>query len=400
MSTSPKTEPARTRAPSAVSPQLLLPCLLLFGAMFNLTLIVAGLKEFVLDDLGGTVADATLFFSVETFAYILFAPLWGVLSDRLGRRRPMIVIGFLLSAFFYTIYGVVSSIDLVLVLRFIQGGASVMAWSLVMALVVDHSPEERRGRHMGLLGASLILGVALGAPLGGYITRWSGPRAPLATAAALFALLALGAHFLREGGELRQGVRIREIIHTVGRRPQFLLPMFFHFIDRLAVGLFVVVFPLYLDTLGTADPAVRGRYLALFLLPFAMLQYFTGRMAERTGPYPPLLVGSALYGLLLMTVGYSDLRMLWPVMAGLGVLASIMFPPALLLTVQLSDARTRGSAVGGFNLAGSLGFGVGPLIGAWAYATKGFGFAFVLCGFFEIVAAVVGLYFWRRLRDR
>jgi len=365
--------------------------------MFNLTLIVAGLKEFILDDLGGTVTDATLFFSVETFAYILFAPIWGVVSDRLGRRRPLIVVGFLLSAFLYTLYGFVSSIDLLLVLRFVQGGASVMAWSLVMAVVVDHAPEERRGRRMGLLGAALILGVALGAPFGGYITRWFGARSPLATAAVLFAVLALGAHFLHESAELRRGVRMREILRAITAKKQFLLPMFFHFVDRLAVGLFVVVFPLYLDSLGAADPAVRGRYLGLFLLPFALLQYFTGRLAERTGPYPPLLIGSALYGLLLMSVGYSGLELLWPVMVGLGVLASIMFPPAILLTAQLSDQTTRGSAVGGFNLAGSLGFAVGPLIGAWAYAARGFGFAFVFCGTLEIAAALVGFYFWYRL---
>ena len=43
------------------------------------------------------------------------------------------------------------------------------------------------------------------------------------------------------------------------------------------VGFFVVVFPLYVDSLGATDPAVRGRYLAQFLLPFAFLQYFSGR---------------------------------------------------------------------------------------------------------------------------
>ena len=59
--------------------------------MFDLTLVVAGLKEFIIDDLGGTVTDATLFFSIETLSYILFAPLWGILSDRLGRRRVLVV---------------------------------------------------------------------------------------------------------------------------------------------------------------------------------------------------------------------------------------------------------------------------------------------------------------------
>ena len=46
----------------SVGREIVLPCLLLLGAMFNLTLVVAGLKEFVIDDLGGSVADATLFF--------------------------------------------------------------------------------------------------------------------------------------------------------------------------------------------------------------------------------------------------------------------------------------------------------------------------------------------------
>jgi len=52
--------------------------------MLNLTLIVAGLRELVIDELGGTSRDAGLFFSIEMAAYIVFAPLWGLLSDRLG----------------------------------------------------------------------------------------------------------------------------------------------------------------------------------------------------------------------------------------------------------------------------------------------------------------------------
>ena len=45
---------------SATTSGVWLACFLLFGAMFNLTLVVAGLKEFIIDELGGTVTDATL----------------------------------------------------------------------------------------------------------------------------------------------------------------------------------------------------------------------------------------------------------------------------------------------------------------------------------------------------
>jgi MFS family permease len=78
-------------------------------------------------------------------------------------------------------------------------------------------------------------------------------------------------------------------------------------------------------------------------------------------------------------------------MIGLGALAAVMFPPTLTLTGELSDARTRGSAMGGFNLAGSLGFALGPVVGAWAQERAGFGFAFVVAGALEITVVLVTL---------
>ena len=98
---------------------MLLPCAFLLVAMFNLTLVVAGLKEFIIEDLGGTVAHATLFFSVETLAYLIFAPLWGLVSDRSGRRKPFIVAGFLGSALLYASFGRVDDVNLLLGLRLV-----------------------------------------------------------------------------------------------------------------------------------------------------------------------------------------------------------------------------------------------------------------------------------------
>lgn len=377
---------------------VVLPALLLFGSMVNLTLIVAGLKEFIIDELGGSIADATLFFSIETLAYIVFAPLWGLLSDRFGVRRPLVVVGFAASAVIYLVYSSIHSIPLLLVLRFVQGAFSVLGWSTVMAMMLDHPVYGRQGRFMGLMGASLIFGVAIGAPLGGYFTRWYGARAPLLAAAISFALLAVMALLLRESPTLKRQHRVGEVLAALRSRPRVGLPFAFHFVDRLAVGLFVVVFPLYIDSLGATDPALRGRYLALFLLPFAFLQYFSGRLAERIGAGRPLVVGSLLYGLALCGLGFADLVTLRPMMVALGVFAAVMFPPAILLVSQWSDPRTRASSMGGFNVAGSMGFAVGPIVGGWAYATRGFAFAFALCGIVEIAMAILGavlLLWWR-----
>jgi MFS family permease len=379
------------RAPQAMpgfGKRVLLPSLFLLVSMLNLTLIVAGLKELVIDELRGSARDASLFFSIEMAAYILFAPLWGVLSDRAGRRKPLVVAGFLLTAPLYWAYALVQDVTSLLLLRFVQGACAVMGWSTLMAMVLDNTDDQRRGREMGLVGGSLILGVSLGAPIGGYLSRHLGARAPLEIAALLFLGLGLGSLALAESPRVRARASLGEVLRTLRTRPRLLLPFAFHFVDRYTVGFFVVLFPLYLGSLGVHDPAVRGRYLALFLLPFALLQYWTGRISERTGAYPPLLWGSLCYGVVLCVVGYADLQALWFVMVALGVLASIMFPPALALTGELSDPRSRGSAMGGFNLFGSLGFAIGPVVGAWAYDLRGFGFAFLLAGALEIVVVL------------
>ncbi len=375
---------------------VLLPCAFLLVAMFNLTLIVAGLKELILDQLGGSERDASLFFSIEMAAYIVFAPVWGVVSDRLGRRKPLIVLGFLVSALIYASYSSVTSVPLLLALRFVQGAFTVMGWSTLMAMVLDQPEVSRQGRYMGLMGGALILGVSLGAPLGGYVTRAFGAYAPLQLAAVLFFVLAAGSLALTDAQLLRQQISLSEIAATLRARPRLLLPSVFYLIDRYAVGFIVVLIPLYLASLGVDDPAVRGRYLGTFLLPFALLQYFTGRLTESVGPYKPLIAGSLVYGVVLCTVGYADLGALWGVMLVLGVLASVMFPPAIVLTAELSDPQTRGSAMGAFNLAGSIGFAVGPVVGVWAYQTRGYGFAFILAGVLEVAAALGALLLmWR-----
>lgn len=357
--------------------------------MLNLTLIVAGLKELIIDDLGGTVTQAGLFFSLEMIAYVLGAPLAGLASDTLGRRRPFVVVGFLGSAVIYAAYTQVDSIAMLLTLRFLQGGLSVMAWSLVMSVILDRAAEGRRGRAMGLMGAALILGVAAGAPIGGYVTRALGTRAPLAMAGALFAVLAVAALWLEESPRRSNRPSPRELMAALRSRPQLVIPYSFYFVDRFTIGLFIVLFPLYLAGLGSVDPAVRGRLLFQFLLPFAVLQVPAGRLVDKIGPYPPLIVGSALYGLAMAAVGLTGFAGLSPLMLTLGVLSAIMFPPTMMLTAQLADRESHGLAMGGFNVAGSIGFALGPLAGAWIHQHGGFGIAFGLAGALEITTAVI-----------
>ena len=133
-----------------------------------------------------------------------------------------------------------------------------------------------------------------------YLTRRCGITAGVAV--GVIGLLALA---LPEPMLVRSRASLGQIAGTLRERPRLLVPCLFYFADRLTIGLFLIAFPLYLHSLGSDDPAMRGRYLGMFLLPFALLQPLAGRLIERFGAYRPLVAGSLLYGVALCAVGYT-----------------------------------------------------------------------------------------------
>ena len=388
----PKEARATALGPTGKARATALACACLFVAMLNLTLVVAGLKELVVDELGGSVADAALFFTVEMVAYLLFAPLWGALSDRTGRRKPFIVAGFAASGLLYLAYLRIESIPVLLALRFLQGGAAIAGWSTTMALLFDGSDtsdERSRPRLAGLAGASLILGVGLGAPIGGLVTQQWGGRAPLALAGALFLLLAAAALALHDGPAQRSRPRLGEIGRALAARPRLLLPWALYAMERFTVGLFVILFPLWLLAQHGADPAARGRALAAFLLPFAFLQLGTYRLVRRFGPFLLLALGCAGYAAAFAMLGRVGAGPYYPLLMTLGAFAAMIFPPTLALTAEWTAPETRASALAGFNVAGSLGFALGPVAGAWAHQAVGGGGASFTAAFDLAAAAAL-----------
>ena len=357
--------------------------------MLNLTLVVAGLKELVVDQLGGSLADAALFFTVEMAAYVLVGPLWGLASDRSGRRRAFVVGGFAAIGLVYLLFFAVESIPVLLALRFVQGACAIAGWSTTLAVVFDGADDASRARRSGAAGAAIIFGVGAGAPLGGALTHFAGPRAPLAAAGLSFVALALAALALHDPPRTTSRPRPRELLATLAAQPRLLVPASFYLLERFTVGLFVVVFPLHLAALSGADAARRGLYLALFLFPFALGQLGSYRLTQRLGALPTLTAGAALYGAAFAVTGALGPLALAGWMAVLGVLAAVVFPPTLALTAQWAPAKARASAVAAFNLAGSLGFALGPPAGVAIADAAGYPAAFAGAGVLVLCAALV-----------
>src|SRR4051794_4487867 len=129
-------------------------------------------------------SPTTLGFVVSSFsvAQLVFSPLLGRLSDRIG-RRPVILLSLFGTAVGSVITGGATSVWMLFLGRIVDGasGASV---SVAQGAVTDVAPPEDRPHLLGLLSAAFGVGFVLGPALGG-LAALAGPRVPFFVAAGI-----------------------------------------------------------------------------------------------------------------------------------------------------------------------------------------------------------------------
>ncbi len=337
--------------------------LALWIEMIPVTMLVPVLKELVGDRYGAGTFWSHAFMSINMVGAVLAAPFCGLLADRLGRRRHLLIFAALLHALLLLGMSAAPTLAALFLFRFFEGAAHITIVSTIMALASASAPPAQRGRRMGLIGSALIFGTACGAPLGGRLGNVA-PELVLivgAGAAALVALLAalLIAESRHAAPQGRAGFSWALLRGNPGLKLAFALG----FVDRLCVGMIVSSFVLFLAQVHTTTPGQRGMLLGLFLFPFALLCYPLGRLADRLGRRLPLLVGSFGFAALFAVYGLLPQAWLPGAMLLSGIVSALMFPATLALCADHSPPEHRAAAFALFNAAGSLGFLVGPLIG-------------------------------------
>ena len=102
-------------------------------------------------------------------AQFLFSPMWGGLSDRIG-RRPVLMIGLAGNTTFFVLFGIANTLWLALIARFLTGlfNANV---AVTRAYVGDISSPNEIPRRMGILGAAFGLGFTVGPAIGGWLSE-------------------------------------------------------------------------------------------------------------------------------------------------------------------------------------------------------------------------------------
>jgi multidrug resistance protein len=341
---------------------------------------------------GGAELGAVL--AAYAAAQFVFAPIWGRLSDRVG-RRPVLLATIAGTSAALVLLGFASSLLWLLAARLLAG-AFAANLSVAAAYITDVTEEEERTRYMGLLGACFGVGFVLGPAIGGLLAPY-GHHVPMLTAAGLSACNLVYAAFV-----LREPARRGAAVARVGRLEVLRDPV----VRRLCLAnLLFALGVTQLESMFAFFMADRFGYdardVAFLLVGMAVVMggIQGGGMRALSARFPErslVRVGCALLALAFAGMTLAPTVALLLVPLALAAVGRGIAQPSLMSLASFSAAETRrGVVLGTFQSAASLARVFGPVTAGLLYDRSLSG-PFLLAAL--LVAGVVLLA--ARLQDR
>jgi MFS family permease len=372
---------------------IVLPLLPLYGEDY--------VKHLVSGDQESAAKGAIVGLLMSSFSAMqfLFAPIWGRISDRIG-RRPVLLIGLAGSVTFYLLFGYASDLPrtremagLALALLFVArigAGIAGATISTAQAVIADCTPPERRKHGMALIGAAFGIGFTFGPLIGAGALYLFPQRYGVIgyTAAGLsLSALVLGVVLLPETRRFGAAVGRRkwldtQAFRTVLRSPTLAPVVLTFFLATLGFGAFEVTLSLLNKDalqLGRENNFLVFAYVGFVLVLSQGLLY--RRLANRVSEPTFMAAGISLMGLGVLSLGAVSWLAAAQGMAGsrglLGLTLvsvavavvgfALLTPSAQALVSRRSDPEKQGEILGVNQSASALARILGPLLGTTLY---------------------------------
>jgi DHA1 family tetracycline resistance protein-like MFS transporter len=337
--------------------------------------------SFYAREYGASGIEVGLVVGIFSIMQFFFAPVWGRMSDRVG-RRPILLVSLAASFTGYLLFAFADSMMWLFVSRIIAGigGANI---ATAQAYIADSTSEENRAKGMGLIGAAFGLGFILGPPLSGILSTVGTGRglagnllpglvaAGLSLTAWMIALFVLAeskpAHIQPRSGVPPQFDR--QIWRMIGDSRLLTLLMAGLFLTLLAVaGMEISV------TLHGRErfdfTQLDMAYLFLFMGAIvAIIQGgLIGRFVNRVGEKNVIIIGATSFtiGFIAVPSIYS-LPLLYATAFLIAVGQGLSYPALTSLISRVSPASERGSILGISASLGSLARFIGPILIGWFF---------------------------------
>lgn len=361
--------------------------------------------------LGASVKLVGLVVAVFALVETIFKTAWGGLTDRFG-RKPIMVLGLVLSAGAPLVMAVLRTPALFVPLRLLDGMGSAAVWPAAAAVIADRTTPERRATGMGMLNVAFLAGVAAGPALGLFVAGFAGDfragfylaSALLLLAAALAALLVPGSRDGRCATDAPVGFRpdirpayLSTVAESFRASPELFSLYLVAFVQMLGVGLLIPIAAIYAkQVVGLSEHAIG----VLFLIIVAAVALATvpgGWLADRVGKTSLVKLGMVLGAAGMWLVPFSS-RLPGLVLAAvlLGLSYALSFPAFLALVSEMAPSGRLGLAIGASETVQGLGIVLGPLVGGFLWDAAGPKAPFVTSAAALTAGAIIAILIFRQ----
>ena len=330
-------------------------------------------------------------FAISAFA----APLWGKLSDKMG-KKPMIIRSSVLIAVTYFLAGIVTTPFELFLVRAFQGVAAGL-WPACLVMLSAYAPKKKLGFAMGLMQSANITGSILGPLLGGILATSFGMRNSFFIGAVALSLISITTIlFIKEPPK-------QENTDPVNQKAPGYLALLKD--KNLLILLFVVGFTnfvimqiqpivaLYVEKLNQSSHDVMilsGLVLSLGGFAGAIAAPIWGKAGQKHGFYKTLTLSLIVAGTLIAMQGLPNMLWLFALMQFVcGLAFSGIFPSANSILVLFTPSNIRGTGFGLLFSAQMVGGAIGPIIGGFLVTFLSFNSVYFASG---SVLVVLGLY--------
>ncbi len=365
--------------------------------------------------LGASDAVLGLIVAVSTLTGMVTKPLFGLLSDRMGRRL-WLLIGTLVFAGVPFLYGLIETPGQLIAIRLLHGTATAIYGPVTVAYVAERG-GGRKAERLGWFGMARSGGYLIGPVAAGWLLLTLDPVTVFTligglSVAAFVPVLMLGDEEPARDERSERRVRRRNW-RVPGPRT---VRQFFSGQAGLAVvpavwlsgaleaSVFVVTYvikaflPVYALTAGYSTVEI-GLFFTAQEGALVLLKPWGGRLGDRMGHLRAVSLGVGCLGLSLpFLLAASDGLGLLVVAAAMGAAQALIFPATVALIAEQAPPGRVGAGMG---LAGSLKNGgkvAGPLLGGLLISAMGYGGLIWLLGGMLVVSAL-GLLLRIRLSD-
>ncbi|HSR35449.1 MAG TPA: MFS transporter [Anaerolineae bacterium] len=350
---------------------------ILFGTLVIVMLgfgMIIPILPFYIDAFGASGSELGLLMAIFAVMQFLFAPIWGQLSDRYG-RKPILMVGVLGNAFSMLFFGLSTELWMLYASRALAGILSSATLPTAMAYIGDSTSEENRGGGMGLMGAAMGVGMILGPGIGGWLADYalSTPffvAAGLSTLMLPFILLVLPESLPKEERDRQEGglsgPQFKEMWQALFSPIGFLFIL--AFLVSFGLTNFEAVFGLYAKDRFDYDAKQVGTIMAVIGLISVVAQGgLIGPLSKRWGEAAIIrgsLLASAI-GFVVMLQARTYATVLLTV--GFFIVSNAMLRPAVSSLISRRTPSGQGVAMGLNNSFMSLGRIIGPMWAGFVY---------------------------------